>query len=81
MNRLLALEEKKADVERRIIHAVQELGKAHEMIKQEFEAILQGRLADVFEALNSLHEAEKASARKDGEDQRFFTPLPAQTRP
>ncbi|KIX97698.1 uncharacterized protein Z520_06476 [Fonsecaea multimorphosa CBS 102226] len=63
LTRLLALTERKADVERRIIHAVQELGRAHEMIKQEFEAILQGRSADVCEAMNTLREVEKASTR------------------
>ncbi|KIW83071.1 hypothetical protein Z517_02314 [Fonsecaea pedrosoi CBS 271.37] len=63
LTRLLALTKRKEEVEKQIIQEVQELATAHETIKQEFETILQGRSADVREAIEALHQAEKAAAK------------------
>ena len=52
--RLLALTQKKADVERQIVQHVQELAEAYDVVKAEFHAVLKGRSEDVHAAMNTL---------------------------
>ena len=59
VDRLLALLQKKADVEKQIITHVQELAEAYEVVKGEFETVLKGRSEDVHEAIKALHELEE----------------------
>ena len=54
VTKLLALAQKKADVEKQIVQHVQELAEAYDIVKGEFQAVLNGRSDDVHEAINAL---------------------------
>jgi len=56
--RLLALTQRKANVESQIIKHIQELGEAYEVVRGDFEAVLKGRSEDVREAIDGLRELE-----------------------
>ncbi|OCT54562.1 hypothetical protein CLCR_00948 [Cladophialophora carrionii] len=56
---LLALIRKKADLEQQIVEHVQALVGAYEVVKEEFQAVLQGRLKDVREAIDTLGGLER----------------------
>ncbi|ETI26997.1 hypothetical protein G647_10096 [Cladophialophora carrionii CBS 160.54] len=59
LTRLLALIRKKADLEQQIVQHVQGLAEAYEVVKEEFQAVLQGRLKDVREAIDALSGLER----------------------
>ncbi|KAJ9606394.1 hypothetical protein H2200_009355 [Cladophialophora chaetospira] len=54
VTRLLALAQKKAEIEKRIVQHVQELAEAYDVVKGEFQAVLKGRSEDVRDATNAL---------------------------
>jgi hypothetical protein len=59
--RLLALSQRKADVESQIIRHVRELAEAFEVVLEEFEAVVQGRAKDVYEAITAMNESNERS--------------------
>ncbi|KAK5192898.1 hypothetical protein LTR99_010226 [Exophiala xenobiotica] len=60
LSRLLALSRRKAEVEAQIVEHTRELADAFLAVKEEFEAVLRGRSADVNEAIESLNRLEEA---------------------
>ncbi|KIW17458.1 hypothetical protein PV08_04652 [Exophiala spinifera] len=62
--RLLALSRRKSDLETQIFKETQELADAYLALKEEFEAVLQGREGDVNEAIDSLNKLEEAAPPK-----------------
>ncbi|EXJ96074.1 hypothetical protein A1O1_01200 [Capronia coronata CBS 617.96] len=62
--RLLDLSRKKADIESNIIKEAVELADAYDAMKAELEAVLQGRLGDVKEALGALNALEEKATRE-----------------
>ncbi|EXJ65382.1 hypothetical protein A1O7_01723 [Cladophialophora yegresii CBS 114405] len=68
VTRLLALVRKKADLEKQIVQHVQELAGAYEVVKEEFQAVVQGRSKDVQDAINALDELQR-TGNAGSEDQ------------
>ena len=62
--RLLALSQRKADIESQIFQHVRELADAYEVVREEFEAVLRGRSEDVDEAIQALNEMEEEASPK-----------------
>lgn len=62
--RLLALSQRKAEVEGQIIQHTRELADAYTAAKEEFEAVLKGRHEDVRAAIRSLDQAEEKALPK-----------------
>ncbi|KAJ9619417.1 uncharacterized protein PV06_10803 [Exophiala oligosperma] len=65
LTRLLTLSRRKSELETQIIKETQELADAYLGLKEEFEAVLQGRHEDVNEAITSLIKLEDAAPPKN----------------